>query len=250
MKTHLENKVAIITGGASGIGRATVLALAAEGTQVAILDLNPEVAHSVAAELTLQDRSALSLATDITRPEQVEASISAVLERFGRIDILVNTAGIAQFGPLASITLDDWDRMLDVNLKGTVICCQSVLPAMRAMGSGHIINIGSVAGQIGGKISGANYAASKAAVISFTRSLTKQVGGQGIIVNAINPGPVTSPMTAGWPQEWLDDVLANIPLGRLGDPEEVAALIVFLASGLADYLHGSVIEMNGGMYLG
>ncbi len=250
METYLEDKVAIVTGGASGIGRAAALALAAEGAHIAVLDLNATAARAVAAEVESRGRSALDCPTDITRPDQVEAAIADVKRQFGRIDILVNCAGIAQFGPLMQLTVDDWDRVLEVNLKGTVICCQSVLPIMQAQGYGHIINMGSVAGQIGGQVAGANYAASKAGVISFTKSLAKQFGRQGIIVNVINPGPVISPMTADWPQEWIDDVLAGMPLGRLGKPEEIAALVVFLASGLADYLHGSAIDINGGMYLG
>ncbi|HJN42169.1 MAG: 3-oxoacyl-ACP reductase family protein [Anaerolineales bacterium] len=250
MDTNLQHKVAIVTGGGSGIGKATALALAREGAQVVALDVNVAGAEASAAEIKGLGFSAAGFGADVSVSEQVQAAMAVVAKQFGGIDILVNCAGVAHFGPLMDLTMEDWDQALAVNLKGTVICCKTALPYLRKQHGGHIVNIGSVAGLIGGEIAGATYSASKAGVGSFTKSLAKQFGTEGIIINCINPGPVASPMTEDWPAEWTEAAMRNIPLRRFGRPEEIAAIIVFLVSGLANYLHGSQIDVNGGMYMG
>ncbi len=249
MDLGLRGKVVVITGGGGGIGRATALAFAREGATVVVSDINLEAAQAVAEEVRALGVPALAVRTDVADPEDAQRLIATTLEHFGRIDVLVNNAGIFQSKPLDDLTAAEWDRVMAVNLRGAFLCAQAALGPMKAQRSGQIINLGSLAGQVGGIVAGANYAASKAGIICLTKSLAKNAGPFGIRVNCVNPGVIDTPMTQPWPPEARAALVQQTPLGRLGRPEEVANAIVFLASDAASFIHGAHLDVNGGIYM-
>jgi 3-oxoacyl-[acyl-carrier protein] reductase len=240
-------KVAFITGAAGAIGGATARHLARDGYALALADQKPP---------SDAPGDSLALSLDVRSREQVQAAVQQTLARFGRIDVLVNVAGITSFGSAQELPEAEWQRVLDINLSGTFRCCQAVLPAMRSQGSGRIVNIGSVLGKNGGnskpwidpseqKGSGnVAYGVSKAGVHAMTAYLAREVASLGITVNAVAPGPVASAMTTALPPA----IKSLIPMGRMGSPDDVAAVIAFLASDAAGFITGEVIDVNGGMW--
>lgn len=246
---RLEGQVAIVTGGARGIGAAIGRALAQEGARVALADVDLAAAQRTAAELPPPGGPGWALAVDVADREAVQAMVSQVQAEFGRVDILVNNAGICPLTPFEEIEEAEWDRVLAVNLKGAFLCSQAVVGLMKERGYGRIINISSVAGKMGGVMVGAHYAASKAGLLALTWCLARAYAPYGITVNAIAPATVDTDMTRAWPEEVRQNLAQSIPLGRLGRPEEVAAAAVFLASEEAGFITGEVLDVNGGFLM-
>lgn len=241
-----QQQVVLVTGASRGIGRAVALHLAAGGAVVAVASRKLAGTEAVAGEIRGRGGRALALAVDVRDSELVTAMVSTVLEAFGRIDILVNNAGIFEPVPFEEMTEEQWDRMLDVHLRGTFLCSRAVVPHMLDRGSGCIINVASTSGLTGGT-SGAHYAAAKGGIIAFTRALGKELAGRGVRVNAVAPSKIDTDML-----QKPDDpgarreLLEKIPLGRVGAPEEIAEVVGFLASDAASYIVGEVIVASGG----
>lgn len=245
----LDGRVALVTGAAGGIGAATARALAEAGASVLATDVDEAKVIQLAESIAAAGGVAAGRHLDVTHQPEVEAVVQEAVERFGALDILANVAGILDMTPLDQMTPDVWDRVLNVNLKGTLLPSLAALKVMKARRQGRIINIGSLAGQVGGIVSGANYAAAKAGVICLTKSLAKHAAPYGILVNCINPGIIESAMTAAFPPDSLAAMIASTPLKRLGRPEEVASVVVFLASDAASYITGASIDVNGGLHV-
>jgi len=245
----LKEKTALVTGASRGIGRAAALALAEAGADVAVnYHLSFDAAKGVCGEVRrLGVRSRLYQA-DVSCDQQAEDMVAKILDDFGRIDILVNNAGITRDKSFLKMPRSMWDEVLQVNLSGPVGVTRAVLPGMVAAGWGRIVNIASVVGQTG-NFGQANYSAAKGALISFTKTLAREVARKGITVNAVAPGFIETDMTRDIPEASLEAVKAMTPIGRLGTPEEVAAVIVFLALPVASYMTGQVLGVNGGMYM-
>ncbi|BDM22563.1 SDR family NAD(P)-dependent oxidoreductase [Pseudomonas sp. NPDC089428] len=246
----LEGKIAIVTGAASarGIGRATAQAFADQGAKVAILDLDLQAARDAAAQL---GAGHLGLAANVADEAQVRDAVAEVLAYFGRIDVLVNNAGITQPVKTLEITGKDYERILDVNLRGTLLMSQAVLPAMRAQRSGSIICMSSVSAQRGGGIfGGPHYSAAKAGVLGLGKAMAREFGPDNVRVNAITPGLIHTDITGGLMQdERRHAIIDGIPLGRLGEARDVANAALFLASDLSSYLTGITLDVNGGMLI-
>jgi 3-oxoacyl-[acyl-carrier protein] reductase len=243
---RLKHKICIVTGAAQGIGAATALKFAEEGASVVVCDLKPEGVDSAVALVRARGAMAMGFALDVTDREALDAMVAAVRERFGSIDVLVNNAGIAKDARLQKMTLQQFDAVIDVNLRGVFHCTQSVLPAMLAQGSGVILNASSVVG-LYGNFGQTNYAASKFGVIGFTKTWSRELGPKGIRVNAVAPGFIETQILATIPDKVLQHMREQVPLHRLGRPEEIANVYAFLASDEASYINGAVIEVSGGM---
>lgn len=244
--TGLEGKVAVVTGGSRGIGRAIALNLSAQGAKVAICARHLEAAQQVVAEIEANGAEGIALVADIARESEADGLIQAGVKRFGRLDILVNNAGITRDGLLIRMKEEDWDTVLDVNLKGAFFTTRAALRPMLRAQSGRIVNISSVAGTMG--IPGqANYSAAKAGLIGFTKAVAKEVASRSITVNAVAPGFIETEMTAVLSEERKQTYLSQIPMGRFGVSEEVAALVSFLVSDSAGYITGQVITIDGGL---
>lgn len=243
---RLGEKVAIVTGGARGIGKAITLRLAADGFRVAIVyNRSADEARKTAVDVEAKNGDALVFKADVSQPAQVKALRSYVLEAYGRIDLLVNNAGVATKSATVDLSEDVWDRVLDVNLKAAFLCSQAVIPPMQAQGAGRIINIASIAGQTGGAI-GAHYAASKAGMIGLTRFMARELGPDKITVNAVAPSGVPTDLL-----RQLDlEPSTQRPIRRLGTPEDIAAAVSFLASDEAGFITGQVLGVNGGSFIG
>lgn len=246
METGLSGKAAIVTGAASGIGRACSAALAREGARVVLADLDGDAAAAAAQEL---EGEAAAAAVDVTEAEACERLVAETVARFGRLDVLVTCAGIFHATPFDEITPEEWDRIVAVNLRGTFLSCQSALRAMLARRSGRIVTIASLAGQTGGLAAGAAYSASKAGVAALTKSIARFAGPHGITANCVNPGVIDTPMTASWPAERRDPTIAATPLRRMGTAEEVAAIVTVLASDAASFVNGAHVDVNGGLLM-
>ncbi|MFQ5740256.1 MAG: 3-oxoacyl-[acyl-carrier-protein] reductase [Acidobacteriota bacterium] len=242
---RLGGKVAIVTGAARGIGRATALRFAREGATVAIVDLLEDEGRALARELEQWGAGGLFLPMDVSKPAQVSEMAGRVHTRFGKIDILINNAGIIRDAQLTKMSAESFDAVLATNLKGTFNCVQAVGPYLMEQGSGRIINASSVVA-LYGNFGQTNYAASKAGVIGMTKVWARELGRRGISVNAVAPGFIATPMVSGIPDKVLAELQRKIPLGRLGKPEEVAAVYLFLASDEAGYINGAVISVDGG----
>jgi len=242
----LQDKVAVVTGGARGIGGQIACAFAAEGADVVIADvLGADAAAPVLSAIAGSGRRHRLVRTDVADEQQVRAMVDAALAEFGRIDILVNDAGTFSQRHFAELEVSEWDRVISVNLRGVFLCTRFVLPGMLERKSGKIINIASQLGQIGG-IEMVPYSASKAGVIGLTKALAREVSAQGIHVNAIAPGPILTDMMAQETEEWAARKLAELPMGRFGEPHEVAPTAVFLASADSSYYVGQTLCPNGG----
>jgi 3-oxoacyl-[acyl-carrier protein] reductase len=244
---RLASEVAIITGAARGIGKAIAESLVREGAAVVLSDVSEDV-NQTAAELRQNGAKVLAIVGNVTRSEDCEAMIEMALKEFGRLDILVNNAGITRDNLLMRMAEADWDAVLDINLKGTFLCTKAAIRPMMKQRSGKIINIASVIGLMG-NAGQANYAASKGGVISFTKTMAKELGSRNIRVNAIAPGFIESKMTEALAEEARIRLMNLIPLGALGKPEYVAEAVVFLVSPAALYITGQVLNVDGGMVM-
>lgn len=253
MNTHthtpqrrLDGKVSIITGAAQGIGLATALKFAKEGAIVIVCDVK-QTAVDVAVQQCMEiGAQAQGYVLDVTQRTMVDATVKTVLEKFGRIDVLVNNAGITQDARLQKMTLEQFDRVIDVNLRGVFHCAQAVTDAMVAQGSGVILNASSVVG-IYGNFGQTNYAATKFGVIGFTKTWSRELGPKGIRVNAVAPGFIATPILSTIPEKVIHEMTDRVPLKRLGRPEDIANVYAFLASDEAAYINGTVIEVAGGL---
>lgn len=238
-----------MTGASQGIGRATALALAGAGARVAAAARNAEKLAGVVTEISGTGGEALAVRMDVADAEQVKAGFRQTIEKFGKLDILVNNAAITRDGLAVRMKTDDWDAVLRTNLTGAHLCAQQALSSMMRARYGRIINVASVVAQTG-NAGQANYVAAKAGLIGLTRALALEIASRNITVNAVAPGFITSPMTDPLPQDVKDALLARIPLGRMGCDAEVAAAVVFLASEEASYITGAVLDVNGGLRMG
>jgi 3-oxoacyl-[acyl-carrier protein] reductase len=247
MTKQLEGKVAIVTGASRGIGKATALALAAEGAAVVVnYTSSSGAADAVVAAITLQGGQAIALQADVSKEAEVETMFAAAIAAFGRVDVLVNNAGITRDTLLLRMKLEDWQAVIDLNLTGVFLCTRAASKIMLKQKSGRIINITSVAGQMGNP-GQANYSAAKAGVIGFTRTVARELASRGITVNAVAPGFIATDMTDGLN---ADPILAMIPLSRYGQPEDIAGMIQFLAATpAAGYITGQVFNVDGGMVM-
>lgn len=245
----LEGKKALVTGASRGIGRAIALALAAEGADVAVNYAGSEAAaKEVAAEIEAMGRKAFVIQADISSNAAATEMIDKVVAEFGRIDILVNNAGITRDGLLMRMKEEDWDAVLTTNLKGVFNCTKASIRYMMKQRAGHIVSISSVVGLMG-NAGQANYAAAKAGVIGFTKAVAKEVAARGITVNAVAPGFIQTDMTKVLSEKVVEGMKASIPLARLGDPEDIAKAVVFLASDDASYITGQTLNVDGGMVM-
>jgi 3-oxoacyl-[acyl-carrier protein] reductase len=245
---NLKNQVAIVTGAAQGIGRIIAIFLARRGADIVAADINQEHLLEVAQEVERLEQKAMSIKMDVTSLSESEEMVKQTLDRFGKVDILVNNAGITRDIVLLRMKEDQWDQVIQVNLKGTFNCTKTVIRSMFKQKYGRIINISSVTGAMGSP-GQANYSASKAAVIGFTKAVAREYAHCGITVNAVAPGFIKTAMTDSIPERDREALIAQIPAKRLGTPEDVANTVCYLASDLASYITGQVIHINGGLYM-
>lgn len=245
----LNGKTAVVTGGYRGIGKAIALKLASMGANVVINDIGDvDSAADTVNELKALGVKAEAVSANVAVEEEVNGMIAKVIEKFGHIDILVNNAGITRDGLLMKMKESDWQSVLDVNLKGVFLCTKAVVRPMMQQKSGSIVNITSVVG-ITGNAGQANYSASKAGVIGFTKSIAKEIGSKGVRVNAVAPGFINTKMTESLPEEVKKQYMANIPLKKYGEPEDIAEVVAFLCEDRARYMTGQVLKVDGGMAL-
>lgn len=245
---ELEGQIALVTGGGQGIGRAISLALAKDGADVIIFELNSEKTEEVSKDIYRLGRKALSVKVDVSTAEEVEYGFRKAIESFDRIDILVNNAGITKDALIVRMKDEDWDKVLEVNLKGAFLCTRSAVKTMSKQKYGRIINISSVVAFMGnpGQV---NYVASKAGIVGLTKTVAKEYATRGITVNAIAPGFIQTAMTDALPEQVKEAMLKEIPLGKFGSPDDVASAVRFLALKDSGYITGQVIHVNGGMYM-
>lgn len=243
---RLKDDVAIITGGGRGIGRAAALRFGAEGARVAVLDIDAGAAAGTAAEIIVAGGRALGLQVDVTQAAAVEATFAQVLAWGGRIDVLVNNAGITRDARLLKMSEEQWDAVIAVNLKGTWLCGRAAAAQMVAQGSGSIINVSSIVG-VYGNFGQSNYAATKGGVIAMSKTWARELGPAGVRCNVVAPGFIATEMTQSIPERVIAQVIERTPLRRMGTPEELAAVYVFLASDDAAFVNGAVIGVDGGL---
>jgi len=242
----LKDRAAIVTGGARGIGKAIVLAFIREGARLALVDVDKGMLEAARNEIRKNREEVIAIPCDITKSLEVKAVVSQVQNAFGRIDILVNNAGIIRRGTIETVTEEEWDRVIEVNLKGTFNCCKAVAGIMKQQGYGKIINVSSIAGKMGDITSAPGYGPSKAGVDALTKTLARQLAQYGINVNGVAPHAIETEMSAQWSEERRKEIIASIPLGRLGKPEDVANAVVFLSSDDASFITGEILDVNGG----
>jgi 3-oxoacyl-[acyl-carrier protein] reductase len=245
----LEGRVALVTGASQGIGLACALHLARNGANVAVAARNQPKLEELAARITAEGGKAAAFPMDVAEEDQVKSAIKSVLAHFGKIDILVNNAGITRDQLVMRMKRGDWDAVLNTNLTSAYLCIQQVIPSMLKQRWGRIINITSVFGQMG-QAGQANYAASKAGLIGLTMAIAREVASRNITSNAIAPGFIETNMTAALSEEFKQNAVKQIPLGRVGTPDDVANAVAFLASEEASYITGHVLNVNGGMLMG
>lgn len=246
---ELANKKAVVTGAGSGLGKQIALTFAKEGADISLVDVNLEGAEAVAQEIRGLGGMAVAIKTDITNEADVKNMAKTTVNALGRIDILVNSAGISRTANIQDISLAQWNKMISINLTGTFLCCREVINEMIGQEYGKIVNISSISGVTGRPV-GVDYSATKSGVIGITRTLALQVAGMGINVNAIAPGPIITPIHDTWAKEDVDKLLSTIPFNRAGKPEDVASLALFLASDKAGWITGEVVSVNGGIFMG
>ena len=242
----LKDRVAVVTGAAKGIGKAIGFALMREGARVAFVDLDEAGLAAMRRDITARGDSGITLGCNVSKSISVQKMVKEVLETFGRIDILVNNAGIIRRGTIETVTEEDWDQVIEVNLKGTFNCCKAVAGLMKQQGYGKIVNVSSIAGKMGDITSAPGYGPSKAGVDALTKTLARQLAPFGINVNAVSPHAIETEMSAQWSAERRKEIIASIPLGRLGKPEDVAEAVLFLVSEEASFITGEILDVNGG----
>ncbi len=246
----LTGRVALVTGAGRGIGKAIALAFARERSHVVINDIRPrEELEKVAREISASGVQSLAIQADVSQSEQVRDMIGQVEKKFQRLDILVNNAGIIRRGTIESITEEDWDQVIRVNLKGTFNCSRAAVDIMKRERSGKIVNISSIAGKMGDITSAPGYGPSKAAIDALTKTLARQLAQYGINVNAVAPHAIETEMSAQWSEEKRRSIVEAIPLKRLGKPEDVAEAVLFLASDKASFITGEILDVNGGFFM-
>ncbi|MDY6856416.1 MAG: 3-oxoacyl-[acyl-carrier-protein] reductase [Thermodesulfobacteriota bacterium] len=245
---ELKGKVALITGSAQGIGKAIAMLFAKRGADIVISDMNSENAEKVSKEIEDIGRKSLVSITDVADFKAVEVMIKKTIDAFGRIDILVNNAGIVKDGLLLRMKEESWDQVLNVNLKGTFNCTKAAIRYMAKQKGGKVVNIASIAGEMG-NIGQANYSASKAGVIGFTKTVAREFASRNINVNAVAPGFIDTEMTRALPENITEGLKVQIPIERLGTPEDVAEAVFFLVSEASSYITGQVLNVNGGLYM-
>ncbi|WP_068122621.1 3-oxoacyl-ACP reductase FabG [Nocardioides massiliensis] len=246
----LAGKVALVTGAAQGIGRATAECLAESGARVLVADIDGEEAQAAADVINAKHAAdtALGLAVDVRSQVDAEAAVGAAVEQWGSLDVVVNNAGITRDATLRHMTLEAWQAVFEVNLHGMMLVTQAAAAVMREQGSGSIVNISSISGKVG-LVGQTNYSAAKAGVVGFTKAAAKELAHRGVRVNSVQPGLVDTPMTSGLRDDILQQKLAEVPLGRAADPREVATVVLFLASDLSSYMTGAVLEVTGGRFM-
>lgn len=244
----LSDKVAIVTGASRGIGRSIAIALAGQGAKVVVLARNVEALQNLTAEIEAQGGEAVAVAGDVAVENDTNNLIKQAVATYGRVDILINNAGITRDGLLLRMKDDDWDAVLDTNLKGAFHCIRAVARVMSKQRSGRIINISSVVGEMGTP-GQANYCASKAGLLGLTKSVARELARRNVTVNAITPGFIVTDMTDNMTDKAREAMTEQIPLGRLGEAEDVANTVLFLASDQSAYITGQVLGVNGGMYM-
>ncbi|MGH7949582.1 MAG: 3-oxoacyl-ACP reductase FabG [Candidatus Binataceae bacterium] len=242
---RLKDKASIITGSARGIGRATALKFAAEGAIVVVCDLDRSSVDAVVNEIRSAGGQALGFVVDVTNPKSIETMVSAVVAKYGRVDVLVNNAGIVADAQFRKMSEDQFDRVIEINLKGTYNCARAVVDVMISQNSGVILNASSVVG-LYGNFGQTNYAASKFGVIGMAKTWARELGRKGIRANAVCPGFVETTLVRSIPEKVMKAMVERVPLGRLAKPEEIANTYAFLASDEASYINGAVIEVSGG----
>jgi 3-oxoacyl-[acyl-carrier protein] reductase len=246
----MTNRVAVVTGASRGIGRACAERLAKDGYDVVVNYLSArDAAASVADAVRAQGRQAMCIQADVSQPADVDRLITAVAQQWERVDVLVANAGISFVRPVEQITSEEWDHVMAVNLKGTFLCAQRVIPMMKRQREGHIVMIASQAGLTGGIFIGLHYAAAKAGVICLAKSLAKQLASFGVRVNCVAPGIVNTEMVDAYPKDKLEELVNAVPMGRIGYPEDVAAAVGFLCTREAHYMTGTTLHVNGGIYM-
>ena len=245
----LQGRIALVTGAAQGIGRAIAMELASAGATLALVDMNEAKLAETAAELAATGATAAAFTMNVSSEESIEAGAKAILGKFGKVEILVNNAGITRDNLMLRMKRADWDSVLGINLTGAFLLTQALLGPMLKNRWGRIVNIASVVGRTG-QAGQVNYSASKAGLIGFTRSLAREVASRNITVNAVAPGYIETPMTAVLNEQQNAAMIAAIPLGRRGTPQDVAQAVKFLASDAASYITGHVLDVNGGMFMG
>jgi len=244
----LKDKVAVVTGASRGIGRVIALALAAQGARIVLSARNAEALESVAAEIRGNGGEALVVAGDVSVSADAEKLMAEAVATYESVDILVNNAGITRDGLLVRMKEDDWDLVMDINLKGAFLCAREAAKVMTKKRFGRIINISSVVGEMGNP-GQANYCASKAGMLGLTKSMARELAKRNITVNAVTPGFIVTDMTEELPEKVRNELAAQIPLGRFGESEDIAQAVVFLASEAAGYITGQTLGVNGGMYM-
>lgn len=249
-----KNKVVVITGARRGMGKADALLFAQKGAKVVVSDISQEDCQAVVDEIEKKGGQAMAVKCDVSQKQEVDNLFSKTIEKFGRVDVLVNNAGIAEFKPFLDLTEEEWDKTLDINLKGYFLCAQAAAKEMAKQKSGVIVNIASVAmGQVGvGFVNIVHYCASKGGIAAMTEAMALELAPYNIRVNAIAPGMIETPMLDPIKQDpkAMEGILARVPLGRMGKPEEIADLVVFLASDKSSYMTGSIVIIDGGWLAG
>lgn len=243
---RLKGRVSLVTGGARGIGKAIALTLVREGAKVAIVDFDQKGAAVLKDEIEKNQGVAIAISCDVSNSSEVKAMVDQVIKALGRIDILINNAGIIRRGTIETVTEEDWDRVIEVNLKGTFNCCKAVVETMKNQRYGKIINVSSIAGKMGDITSAPGYGPSKAGIDALTKTLARQLAPYGINVNGVAPHAIETEMSAQWSEQRRKEIIASIPLGRLGKPEDVAEAVLFLASDEASFITGEILDVNGG----
>jgi 3-oxoacyl-[acyl-carrier protein] reductase len=247
---RFKGKVAVITGGAQGIGKATAEGLAGEGASVIIADSNLKEAHETKKQLIGAFQGRVSVfETDVKKRDDVYDLVNSVSREFGEIDILFNSAGICSRTEIEDISEDEWNEMININLRGVFFCCQAVMPVMKKQRRGRILNMASLAGKVGGIAVGAHYSASKAGVICLTKTFAKSLGPYGVTVNALAPGPVETAMIRHWPQDVKENMIKQAPLGRIAGTQDVAEAALFLLSEGAKHITGETLDINAGLLM-
>ena len=244
----LEGRSAVITGAAQGIGLAIAEAFAAQGARIVVSDINADAAKQAAEQLSAGGAQAIAERCDVTSETDVEALIARCVEEFGRIDVMVNNAGITRDASMAKMALADFRAVIDVHLQGAWLGTKAAGARMREQGGGAIVNLSSISGKVG-NFGQTNYSAAKAGIVGLTKAAAKELARKNVRVNAVQPGLIRTAMTEAMPQAAWDSKMAEIPMGRAGEPSEVAQVVLFLASDMSSYLTGAVLEITGGRYM-